>query len=98
MERKRLLWMRLAASFAVETLFMALVLPAFARDSTYVEEVWKDFGTATGAVLVLYLIWPVLRWGGWQLRIGGAVLCFLPLWIIAWVILQHFDLVPRWFS
>ena len=98
MEHKGRLRVRLAAALVVEAVFMAFVLPAFARDSTYVEEVWKDFGTTSGAVIVLYVIWPVLRTGGWTLRIGGAVLCFLPLWVLGWVILQHFELVPRWFS
>ncbi|HVV70112.1 MAG TPA: hypothetical protein VHI52_01155, partial [Verrucomicrobiae bacterium] len=73
-------------------------LPAFAGNSTYAQEVWKDFGTASGAVLLLALLWPILRDGGWKPRVGAATLCILPLWVLGWVILQHFDFVPRWFS
>jgi hypothetical protein len=92
------LWVHLTVALAVEFVFLAFILPACARDSAYETEVWKDFGVASGAVVVIYLIWPALRWGGIWLRLGGLMLCFLPAWTIAWVLLQHFELVPRWFS
>jgi len=92
------LWVHLTVVLAVEFVFLAFILPACAKDCTYVTEVWKDFGVASGAVLLIYLIWPALVWGGIGLRLVGLMLCFLPAWTIGWVLLQHFELVPRWFS
>jgi hypothetical protein len=98
MVRRELLWIRLAVALVVEFLFLAFVLPECARDSTYKAEVWKDFLVAGGAVLVGYVIWPAVRRGGGWLRLAGLALGLFPAWVLGWVLLQHFGIVPRWFS
>ena len=92
------LWIRLGAALVIEFVFLAVILPECVRDSTYGAEVWKDFGVASGAVLVIYTIWPALRWGSLWIRLSGFVLCLIPVWVLGWVVMQHFDFVPRWFS
>ena len=89
---------RLVFALGLEVVFMAFILPRCVKDSTYQAEVWEDFVVACGAVLVIYLLWPVFRDGGWWLRVVVLALSFLPAWLLVWVILQHFELVPRWFS
>jgi hypothetical protein len=89
---------RLAVALCLEVLFLAFVLPWCVKDVTYRAEVWKDFFVGCGAVLVLYAIWPVFRAGGTCLKILAMGLCLFPVWLLGWVIMQHFDLVPRWFS
>jgi hypothetical protein len=89
---------RLVFALVLEAVFLGFILPWCVKDSTYQADVWKDFFVACAAVLVIYLIWPVFRNGGTWLRFVALALCFLPAWLLVWVILQHFDLVPRWFS
>lgn len=92
------LFARLLVAVGLEAIFLAFILPWCVKDSTYQADVWKDFFVACGAVLVIYLIWPVFRTDGIWLRFVALALCFLPGWLLVWVVLQHFDLVPRWFS
>jgi hypothetical protein len=94
----RQLWLHLLFAMISEGLFMLLVLPWCVKDFPYEWQVWQDFLVASGAVLVLYLLWLVLSQGtSWQ-RLWAAILCFLPGWLLGYVILQHFEAVPRWFS
>ena len=89
---------RLLVALGVEVAFLALILPWCVKDSTHQADVWKDFLVASGAVLVIYLIWPVFRARGKWMRLVALPLCFFAGWLLVWVILQHFDFVPRWFS
>jgi hypothetical protein len=75
-------------------MFLMFILPAFARFTTNEQKVWNDFWSSSGAVLVLYTLWPPLRWGSLCLRLGGVVLCLLPLWILVWVIMERFGIHP----
>jgi len=89
---------RLVVALGVEVVFMALILPWCVKDSTCEADVWKDFFVSCGSVLILYLIWPAFRIGGTWLRIVAVTLCLLPAWLLIWVVLQHFEFLPRWFT
>ncbi|MGD0259350.1 MAG: hypothetical protein ABSD29_05935 [Verrucomicrobiota bacterium] len=95
---QRELWLRihLVVALALELVFLSEVLPYLAMYSTAEAQVWKQFWVACAAVFVMFTIWPALRWGGLWLRIGGLLLCVLPLLLLAWVVMDHFDLYPRW--
>jgi hypothetical protein len=80
----------------LELVFLVFIAPECAKYRTYEKWVWQEFWLSCGAVLVLYTIWPALRWGSIWLRLGGSVLCVLPVWVLAYVVMEHFDLLPLW--
>ncbi len=98
MSQKSWLLARLAVALGLEIAFLLFILPWVVRDSSYQATVWQDFIVACAAFLVVYGIWPVCRKGGTELKIVTLALSLLPAWLLVWVVLQHFEFVPRWFS
>jgi hypothetical protein len=63
-------------------------LDRMARYSTYEAQVWTRFCLAGTSAVSIFLVWPVLRWGGLWPRVGAVLLCTLPCCVLGWVVVD----------
>lgn len=59
--------------------------------STWESQMWADFWLAVMSSILLVAVWPVLWRGRFWLRVAGALLCVLPLYVLYWAVADHFS-------